>query len=964
MQKTKAVLMIIFLIYTGTVFAKYDPSYEWNTIETEHFLIHYHNGGEEIAKKIANIAETVHNNLINKIKWVPKEKTNMVISVDNALSSYGVTSPMYYSWINLYFSNPYAEKIINESYEDWLKVVITHEYTHVLQLDMVYSLPKTIQNIFGRFYFPNQIQPVWMIEGLASYEDSEFSTGGKFSLPQREMIVRTAALENNFPTLGQLSVYTVDSWPGSIVPYYFGSAFLKFLEEKYGREKIADISIAYSGRSFPFLVESTGKQVLGKSYKDLWNGWTEELKVKYQKQKEEISVKGITGSQAVTQRGYINQYPLFSPDGRTILYLSSNADESPGIYIFDLENKKDTKVIDNNLPGASAYAAWAPDGKGFYYTKNDLHRNNTAYYDLYFFSLKEKKEIRLTRLLNAYDPAPSPDGKKLIFSVYKAERTRLAVADISVENLIPEDKITYLTEPGDVLYNLPRWSPDGSKIAVSIRRSGGYIDIWILDAQGKKLSEISNDRAVDSSPSWSPDGKYIIFASDRTGINNLYSYETGTGKLFQITNVLGGAFCPSVSPDGKTIAFSSYSSKGFDIHLMPLDPASWKPAEPYNDPYPKRESKDTPVEIKTKKYSSAGTILPRFWLPWFGYNKESGTFFGAMTTGRDVIDIHKYSIIASYGPKKGRLWYDLDYFYDGLYPTIRLQASDNDVTYGAFFTDSTETRDYTEKEKIFTLSAIVPFTKVNSQQKLTLGYRWKEFSHLSDIASLTGSSGTFPAEGNLASGRVNYAFNNSKTYTLSISPEHGRSLDFGFERNDKKIGSDFNFNKYTADWHEYINMPWKHHILQVRSFFGSSEGEIIPQRAFQLGGDFPGNINISADNESVYLRGYPQNSFRGQKVSLASLEYRFPIKYYDKGFDTKPFYLRKLHGAVFTETGNAWDNTFRIKDLNSSIGAELRFDLTFGFVSPLTINIGVARGLDKKGEGTLTLTMWAPLGLE
>src|SRR6266540_2825546 len=105
-----------------------------------------------------------------------------------------------------------------------------------------------------------------------------------------------------------------------------------------------------------------------------------------------------------------------------------------------------------------------------------------------------------------------------------------------------------------------------------------------------------------------------------------------------------------------------------------------------------------------------------------------------------------------------------------------------------------------------------------------------------------------------------------KTYPRSISPEGGRTIALGYEKLDTWLGSDFKVAKYTADWHEYIDLPFQHQVLLFRGFGGFSRGQTLPQRAFQLGGDLPGNTVIPVDSESVYLRGYPVNEFRGKKV--------------------------------------------------------------------------------------------------
>jgi hypothetical protein len=437
---------------------------------------------------------------------------------------------------------------------------------------------------------------------------------------------------------------------------------------------------------------------------------------------------------------------------------------------------------------------------------------------------------------------------------------------------------------------------------------------------------------------------------------NLYAYELEARRLLQVSNVVGGAFTPSPSPDGKTLAFSSYSQKGYDIHTLSMDRASWRPAEPYRDPYPTVVYEEKPVEISARPYSPLSTIYPRFWLPWFGYSKESGWLFGAFTFGQDVVQRHQYYVTGLYGPKEGRTWYSIDYFYDGLLPTFHFEASDTDITYSELLADRF---DYVEREKTFGASVILTPIRIATQHQITIGYRWREISALTDTGGFTG--GELPDEGILASGRLQYLFNSSRRYGFSISPEQGRTIEVGYERLDRSLGSDFELHKYTADWHEYINFPWKHHVLLARAFVGASTGDVIPQRAFQLGGDDPGDITLSLDEQNVHLRGYPVNEFRGRKAALATLEYRFPIQNVEQGWDTKAFFFRRMHGAVFAEAGNAWDGTLHGSDIKRSVGAEARLDFYLAYYLPVTLRIGIAHGLDEEGETLTYFGLWVPV---
>jgi outer membrane protein assembly factor BamA len=149
-------------------------------------------------------------------------------------------------------------------------------------------------------------------------------------------------------------------------------------------------------------------------------------------------------------------------------------------------------------------------------------------------------------------------------------------------------------------------------------------------------------------------------------------------------------------------------------------------------------------------------------------------------------------------------------------------------------------------------------------------------------------------------------------------------------------------------------------VLAVRAFGGISTGRPLPQGAFALGGDSPGDITLGVGDQSVYLRGYPENAFRGQRAGLASLEYRFPLVNIERGGGQTPFFARRLHGAVFAEAGNAWDGEYHSSEAKRAVGAELRLDLSIAYHLPVTLRLVVAKGLDEKGEGQFNFGLWMP----
>jgi hypothetical protein len=227
-----------------------------------------------------------------------------------------------------------------------------------------------MQTLFGRLYFPNEWQPIWLIEGLAVYEETEQTSGGRGRSAGADMVLRMATLEGPFPPISQMTVFP-DTWPSGDVPYLFGGSFIRFIADKYGRENLADLSITYSGRGFPFLVESTAGRVLGNNYGTLWEEWRTALRDKYEKQRDEVRANGLTASTALTHKGYDTLAPVYSPNGG-IAYLEANGDEFPGIYVMNADGTGDRKLTENAFPMSASgmTPAWSADGGRLYYTKS------------------------------------------------------------------------------------------------------------------------------------------------------------------------------------------------------------------------------------------------------------------------------------------------------------------------------------------------------------------------------------------------------------------------------------------------------------------------------------------------------------------------------------------------------------------------------------------------------------------
>ena len=940
-----------FLLLTVNAFgaSAYPPKLRWQSLTTEHFYVHFHQEEEALARRAAAYAERAHERLTPLIGWTPRERTHLILT-DHVDVSNGSATPFPSNRIEIYVSAPGADpSSAIEYYDNWLNLVITHEYAHILHLDQARGFSAVMRKAFGRnpvLAFPNEWSPLWLIEGLATLAESEVTDTGRLKGTFVDMVLRTAAVENRFASEAQASGLG-SQWPVGHNRYFYGAKFLSWLATTKGADKLTRYLAEYSS-NIPFRVNATAKDVYGTSMKLLWRQWSEDQQRAYRAERDQLAAAGLTERRKLTTLGYETRYPILSPDGTRIAYLHHGPYERPTIRVRDVATNQD---VATHAVNSGSALSWSADGRSLAYSDLEFVGSFSLLSDLYVWEIGGDTR-RITRGARMKDPAFTPEGS-LIAVENRVGRNRLVEVDVA------SGAVRALVEPTDMRqFSEPAVSHGGRSIAVA-EWQNGTIDVVTYDRKGARLANLTESfvRATNASPRFSGDDRTIWFSSDITGVPNLYSVEVGGGTARRLTNLYGGAFYPT-SADGRTFFYSDYSSEGFDLATFsagqqyPTVPRVIPPTVMGNAAPLSNAIETTDVTTPAKPYSAWQSLRPRWWFPILGAESGGETTLGFTTSGGDVLGHHTYTATVTNRD------HGIIYSYDRLYPTLTFAAlryEDHVLT----FVSPTSSRTYTETTQRFVAQAAVPWRTVQRQATFWGGLIRDTVG--GDIPSgiSTGDLARFGVfRGTLQGIRAGATFNNAHEYLRSISPEQGITASLAYENLNKALGSEASLQQFRGDLRGYLAIPYRRsptgrHVVAFHGAAARTTGDFVFQRSLKVGGESIGDTT-TLELTNLPVRGYESATLRGRTAAIASAEYRFPIYDIDRGPTTWPIFFKRVHGDVFVDAGRAWQQIAGIGRTGTiaSTGAEVAVDLILANALPIRYRIGVAYLLrdPEKGE--------------
>jgi TolB protein len=161
-------------------------------------------------------------------------------------------------------------------------------------------------------------------------------------------------------------------------------------------------------------------------------------------------------------------------------------------------------------------------------------------------------------------PAWSPDSRQLAYVSFEGSKS-----SIFVQTLRSGNRFQVSSKPG--INGAPSFSPDGRKLVVTLGGVDGNLDIYVLDINTRRTTRLTTNRSIDTEGTWSPDGRYIYFTSDRSGGPQIYRVGTNGGTPERVTYEGSYNARPRLSPDGKRLALVHNDRGNYRIAVMNLE---------------------------------------------------------------------------------------------------------------------------------------------------------------------------------------------------------------------------------------------------------------------------------------------------------------------------------------------------------------------------------------------------------
>ncbi len=501
---------------------------------------------------------------------------------------------------------------VTESLKNRVILPITgsyREFNHVLVHELVHAFQYDImQNspLRSKSFNP----PLWFVEGMAEYLSAGMDNTTR-------MWVRDGLLENKLLTVSQLnSAY-------DIRVYRLGQSLWHYIGETYGKKTVGNIfkTAVNLGN-----VEAALKKQPGLEAKELTKRWHEAARQLVVPQDSTLQTPEQIAARLTHQQGYyhrLNVVPSVSPDGKQVAYIGNkNLDDDIYLLSQDQSGKWKQELLIAGGKGKrfetlryfDSAIGWSRDGNRLAFIAKS--GKDDALYVMNPHSKKVTQRFVFAQLNGLQSPSFSPWGDEVVFVGIAGGVSDLYIVDLA------DGKLQRLTD--DRFAELhPQWSPDGKAVVFATDRGEGTdeakllfgdYDLALYHFADKRIENLTSLPGNATSPQWSPDGSEIAFVSDHQSIPNIYRLRLADRQITTVTFLRNGVAgitestpALSWSANGKVMVFSAFQKINWQLYLMDATKAPVVP--------PQLASTIALPENNTANATASATASPKSWLP-------------------------------------------------------------------------------------------------------------------------------------------------------------------------------------------------------------------------------------------------------------------------------------------------------------------------------------------------------------
>lgn len=931
------------------------PELKWQSFETAHFRVHFHDGTERTAREGAFVAEEIYPHMANLYQYEPPQKTHLIF-LDTDDYSNGVT--YYYDNKIEIWASPMDLELRGS--HRWLQNVITHEFAHIVSMqkamkfggripagylqwigyekekreDVLYGYPHAIVS----YPLSGATVPPWLAEGVAQY----MYRGATYDFwdTHRDMILRDRVLNDKLLSLTEMSTFGKPGI-GNESTYNAGFALVRYIAYKYGEEALRQI---VSGLSNPFKisVDSAIENAIGISAEELFADFESTLKERYGILARELEESEINGT-ILVEDGTVNIHPVWSSDGERFAYLSNSGKDyisQTDLFVYSMADSSSERIA----RGVFSAPAWKSTGDIIYYTKKSKHnRHGSRWFDLYEYSLGDEKETRITEEARAFS-AVVLEGDSLV--AYLAARDGTHNIFLINLNTKKSSQLTDFTD-GRQIFSLA-YNPTRNWLMFD------YLDNHFRNTAYLGLSDTTFVDLV-SIPEWDErdiakgPGDALIYASDKSGIFNLFMLNPVNGRQGYITNVRGGAFMPDMDAKGRVL-YSLYDDGRYrvvlldSLNLLDENKVGYDP-----DHFQKFNGLPPPItDVDTSKVSPySDNFSPMFLFPKMMMD------YGMPKLGLYFLNSEILNRLSVFGGVSANFVSDLDLFLlfelRTFYPTLYTDVffltrhiSDRSTLMDVYGFD------VDVRYRLFQIESGAKFPVMGTSEIKIFG-SYQNFRASSvwwvNQENLSGKSGVDYYVGqhlgvawkkDVFRPTVDRDINPSNGYHFDLEIRHEKNRFFNANESLFELIYDrSNFLRYSANGRIHATVPrtqrWT--VSGEISLGWMTETAVDSFFNFFAGG-MPG------------LRGYPFYAIEGNRMAVASLAFRIPLMRH-RHIALGPFILQNVVVGPVIQVGDAWNGSRSEPVPKRSVGMQIRMGGFSFYNYPTGIGVEIHRGLDK-----------------